>query len=322
MNTPLENPLPAGIRKAAILVASLDMAEADSVLDALEPAQAARVRQAIVDLGQIDPQEQRRVIEEFRRVETMVPEKQPAGIELDDRLAEAPAENSPPFGFLQEAEDENLAGVLAGERPQMIALVLSHLPPELAGRVLAKLSPSLQVDVVHRLIALEETDPQILHEVEEALRSRLSQHVGVQRRPAVGMKALAGILEASAGQLGRQILDNLAAYDQPLAERLSPQPLPFDQLVRLHDTTLETIFRSLEPDLIAAALLDAPPELTDRVINCLPCRDTQALRQKLAHPGPILLSDLEDAQQRVVDHARCLAIEGAIDLPRGDSTQL
>ena len=83
MNTLLENTLPTGIRKAAILVASLDMAEADSVLDALEPAQAARVRQAMVDLGRIDPQEQRRVIEEFRRVETMMPEKQPAGIELD-----------------------------------------------------------------------------------------------------------------------------------------------------------------------------------------------------------------------------------------------
>ena len=211
--------------------------------------------------------------------------------------------------------------MLAGERPQMIALVLSHLPPELAGRVLAKLPASQQVDVVHRLIALEETDPQILHEVEEALRWRLSQHVGVQPRPAVGMKALAGILEASAGRLSLQILDNLAAYDRPLAERLSPQPLPFDQLVRLEDTTLETIFRSLEPDLIATALLDAPPELTDRVTSRLPCRETQALRQKLACPGPILLSDMEDAQQRVIDHARRLAIEGAIDLPRGDSTQ-
>jgi len=342
MNTPLENTLPTGIRKAAIPVASLDMAEADSVLEALEPDQAARIRQAMVDLGRIDPHEQRRVIEEFHRVETMVPEKQPAGIELDDRLAEkllpwpipslaekspggqpadSPAGNTPVFGFLQKAEDEKLAGVLSGERPQMIALVLSHLPPELAGRVLARFSPSQQVDVVHRLIALEETDPQILHEVEEALRSRLSQHVGVQQRPAVGMKALAGILEASSGQLSLQILDNLAAFDRPLAERLSPQPLAFNQLVRLDDTTLEIIFRSLEPDLIAAALLDAPPELGERVRSCLPCRDAESLRQRLADPGPILLSDMEDAQQRVIDHARRLAIEGAADLPRGDPTQ-
>ena len=82
-----------------------------------------------------------------------------------------------PFRFLQETEAEKLVRVLGSERPQTIALVLSHLSPVRAGAVLARLPENVQVDVIHRLVDLEETDPEILREVEEALRSRLSQQV-------------------------------------------------------------------------------------------------------------------------------------------------
>jgi flagellar motor switch protein FliG len=232
-----------GIRKAAILVASLDRATADVVLDQLAPQQAQRVRQFLVELDEdsIDAKEQRRVIDEFFRVGPMVPKREPPGIELDERLARRLsmpqtdstadaacrplASDSRPFRFLHEAEAEKLARVLAGERPQTIALVLSHLPADRAGSVLVRLQGALQADVVRRLVDLEETDPQILRDVERALESHLSQHVRMQRRRVAGMKAIAGILEASQSRVGMQILDNLATYDQHLAERLSPPAL-------------------------------------------------------------------------------------------------
>ena len=54
-----------GMRKAAILVASLDQAAADAVLDQLTPEQAQEVRRISVDLGDIDSREQQRVMDEF-----------------------------------------------------------------------------------------------------------------------------------------------------------------------------------------------------------------------------------------------------------------
>ena len=87
-----------------------------------------------------------------------------------------------PFGFLHEAEEENLAQLLAGERPQTIALVLSHLPAERAGDVLARFAPVQQVEVVRRLVDLENSDPEALHDVERALESRLSQQFASRQR--------------------------------------------------------------------------------------------------------------------------------------------
>ena len=142
-----------GIRKAAILVASLEPAAADALLDHLGPQRARQLRDAMVALGEIDSQEQQRVIDEFFRSGPMLARKHPPAVELDGSLAEQlgfTAGKSPepmsadarPFRFLEEAEADKLVRLLADERPQTIALVLSHLPPQQAGSVLAGIEPA------------------------------------------------------------------------------------------------------------------------------------------------------------------------------------
>ena len=125
-----------------------------------------------------------------------------------------PNEPAPPFDFLREAEEEKLSQLLGGERPQTIALVLSHLPPERAGEVLARFAPPLQVEVVRRLADLENTDPETLREVEQALEARLSRQFAIERGRAAGPEAVARILAACDSRVVGNILDNLAAYDR------------------------------------------------------------------------------------------------------------
>jgi len=332
------NPQDSGIRKAAVLVAALEKADADAVLDALAPEQARRVRQVVVELGRIDPQEQRMVIEEFFRAgpmppehHPMVPEPRPPGIELDGRLArrlatrqtpfasDEPAPSPPtdtrPFHFLHETQGEKLAAVLANERPQAIALVLSHLPPERAGNVLARLRPAVQVDVVHRLVDLEEADPVVLRDVERALESRLCKQVHMQRRRTAGLKAVSDILDASDVEVGMQILENVAAHDRALAEKLGSREPEFDDLARLDDAALAAVFAAAEPELAMTALVGAPPQLIDRVLRRLAAPEAEIVRHKLNHPGPIRLSDVEGAQHQVASLCRRLAREGHIQLP-------
>ena len=318
MNTQDRNLSDDGIRKTAILVTGLDRATADAVLEQFTPEQARRVRQAMVDLGEIDPREQRRVVDEFFRTRPGVPEKGPPEIELDGRPArreEPPTESQRPFRFLHETETEKLARALDGERPQTIALVLAHLPEKRAGGVLSRLPGSVQVNVIRRLVDLVETDPEILRDVERALESRLSPQVHMQRRRGAGLGAVTGILEASEPQVGMQILDNLAEYDRPLAERLSLQKVEFDDLMRLDDDALVTVFDAAGPELAMTALIGASSALTERVLGQLPDAEAAVVRRRLDHPGPIRLGDMEDARGRIAEIARRLAVEGRIELP-------
>jgi flagellar motor switch protein FliG len=319
-----------GIRKAAIFVASLDRTSADRVLDEMAPEQARTVRQAIMELGTIDPREEREVLAEFRRRTSRAAAEPVEGVEIDQALAgifvppplapaaRAPAERpaEPPFRFLCEAEVDKLVGVLLPERPQTVALVLSRMPPERAGNVLARLPSAVQVDVIRRLVDLEETDPEILAEVERGLKSRLSEQVRIERRRVAGLPAVAGILEACREQVGMEILDNVSLHDRSLAETLSPGCSAPSDVAELDDESLAVVLRAADAELTMLALVGALPPRVDRFLSLVPEDEAREIRRELAHLGPTRLSDVEEARRRLAELARRLAIEGRVRLPR------
>jgi flagellar motor switch protein FliG len=226
------------LKKAAILLASLDDETADELVAQMEPEQAARVRRQMMSLGEIDPQVQRQVVAEFRRREAPPRDPYPSGIELDSGLAEriaradtsalygqAPAaaeqaEEPPPFRFLHQAEADTLVDSLAHERPQTIALVVSHLTPSQAAEVVERFPPALQAQVLRRLAELDETDPAVLREVERYLESWFSEHMRSRERRRAGLQALGAIISAAGRTSREQMVANLARHDSSLAATL------------------------------------------------------------------------------------------------------
>ena len=316
-----------GIRKAAILANSLEMAAVDALLDQMTADQAQLVRQAMVELGEVDPDEERRVVDEFLRVGPMIPRQEEPGIALNDRVVEqlslgADAQpcgqaDEPPFCFLHEAEDKDLARILTAECPQAVALVLSHLPPEQAATVLGQLPPDMQVEVIRRLVTLEETDSSILKEVEQALRSHLAERVPIGRRRVAGLPAVTEILKAASSRTGLDIFDNVAARDQQLAERIGPKTVDFDDLAVLGSADWAIIVEAADLQLITFALVGAPPDLIERVLCRVPHSQAEQIRYNLDHLEPLRLSDVKEAQHRIAKVARRLAATGRIRLPSG-----
>ena len=172
-----------------------------------------------------------------------------------------------------------MAQLLAGERPPTIALVLSHLPPERAGDVLARFAPVQQVEVVRRLVDIENTDPETVRDVERAMESRLSRQLASRQRRAAGPDAVARILAACDHRVAGSILDNLASHDRPLAEQLGGRQLKFDDLAELDDAVLLAAFRAAEPEVVQAALLGATPQFLHRIYRCMTPGEAENLRR-------------------------------------------
>src|SRR6476660_10143982 len=80
------------IRKAAVLIASLDVDTADLLLGQMPEQAADEVRREMLELGELDAIEQKHVIDEFFRIGPMMPEQDPPGLDLGaatlDRLAQ------------------------------------------------------------------------------------------------------------------------------------------------------------------------------------------------------------------------------------------
>ncbi|MBW8885127.1 MAG: hypothetical protein JF612_10220, partial [Planctomycetia bacterium] len=147
--------LSPALRRVAVLVSALDAEAADAILAQIGAEDAAKVRNALVELHDISTEEQQQVLTAFLRaqaaanmqpaatVETVTLELDPA-IEAamaaeNTRTTQQPAEQptaSASFAFLEEVDPKSLAAVLTHEMPQTVAMVVAHLPPEQAAAVL------------------------------------------------------------------------------------------------------------------------------------------------------------------------------------------
>lgn len=338
---------PDKIRKAAILVATLDRTAADAILAGLGPREAALIRGAADALESIDPYEQRAVIDEFCQSGRLMPHKEPAGVELDAGLAakfvqaspdplpetistkggaSSSTTQEPPFRFLQQADGVSLVPLLRHEHPQTIAVVLSHLPHEQAGRIVLRLGADVQAEVLRRLSHLDEMDPESLREVERGVQAWMAKHIPNPLAREAGVMAVAGILDTIDGPGKQRLIQNLRANDESLAERLireepprraaAPRPFSFDEVAELEPAALEKLIRAAEPELVMLALAGADDTLVTRLLSLFPPRDASALRHALQNLGPTRLSDVEAAQREIARLADHLEKNGEIVLRR------
>jgi flagellar motor switch protein FliG len=293
------------LRRAAILVASLDSDAADTLLEKLSPADADRLRRMVAALDEIDLREQEAVIEQFLGLESQEPPPPSTAL----------AREGPPFHFLHEARSDQLLPFLEGEHPQTVAVVVSHLPPEQAARLLYALAPALQADVMRRLVDLEEADPAVVREVERGLEERIARHVRTQRRRTAGLSALVSILESADRRLQGRLHANLSRHAPQLARLLPRQAAihSFDELWRLDDKSLVRLLDAADPQTTILALAGAPGSLVERLLSQLPEHEADSLREAWRQLGPTPLSDIEQAQEEMVH------VAGQLELAPGEA---
>ena len=299
------------LRQAALLIASLDQATADALLDQLAPNEADLVRRMLVSLEEIDAAEQDAAIGQFLGFEEPADDQQGAvTMELtrsQELTRSPPVHQEPPFRFLHEASSSQLLPLLRGEHPQTVAVVVSYLPPESAAQLLSDLPTPLQADVMRRLADLEETDPAILREVEAWLQERLVRRIGTDRRRSAGLSALADILSAADAGHQQRLRASLSQHAPQLA-RLLPSPqveLCFDDLWFLDRAALRHLLNEADSQTVTLALAGARHSVVEWLLRQLSDQEAQDLRQAWKRLGPTPLSDIEQAQQDLVQ----LAIE-------------
>jgi flagellar motor switch protein FliG len=233
------------LRKAAILIDGLDQQAADLLLARLPDDCAAGIRDALRQLGRVDPHEREKVVQEFQHWQAAPPYPVADGVELSEPLAEklgtlddaeigepAPAEFPPaddsargPFAFLDTTPTERLVRCLAQELPQTACIVLAHLPPWRGAELLARLPDARRADLVRRLSRLERTEPTVVAEVAQGLRETLDSVPCEEANRPVGQAVLEAILQAAGDAQRQTLLEHLDP------ENLRPPPTASDPTV-------------------------------------------------------------------------------------------
>lgn len=330
---------PEALQRAAILVAALEPDLADRLLDQMPSDEAARLRRAIMELGDVDSSQERDVIDTFlardsasssvattpsdEAISSAPVSAEDEGVEL--YLSQAGSSQSlqvhrpspPDFQFLQNVDRTQLIELLASEQPRTVAIVAAQLPEDRAASLLTALLPATRDEVVRRFSEPATTDPEVIAEIERSLRARLAPGAAVTARPLADEQKISRVLtavDAEANQPATEPEDSprLASSQHHGANvsepNVDPLALTFADLEYLDAELLSVTLQKARADLVCLALAGAKSSFVQTVLNRLSLREARSLRRQMESLGPTRLSDMERAQHELAQLAEMVLI--------------
>jgi flagellar motor switch protein FliG len=324
------------LRKAAILLLSLDKPVAAEVMSQLPRRQVELVTLEIAKLEDVTKEQQESVLDEFNKLtgESVPIERggmdaaadllkqslgEEGGVEVLDAVKQSM--NSVPFSFLQKAGAENLLTFVSEEHPQTIALIMSHLPGAMAAEVLAGLPGNKQIEVIRRIATMEQTSPEVIGDVEASLQGRMRNTFNQQLEKTGGVPRVAEILNVTDRMTNKGILESLEQEDAELVEEIRRLMFVFDDLLKLDNKAIQALLKEVDNSQWAVALKGASEEIKQKILGNLSQRAAELLKEEMGYLGPVKVSDVEAIQQQIVDAVRRLEDAGEIEVSAGKESE-
>lgn len=327
-----------GVTKAAILLLALGPEDAGMLLKQLGPEMVEAVTRELASLGRIPPELSTAVVEEFYNLTIASQYAIEGNLEyarsilqqsLDPKMADRVLQQiqtqvqKRPFSFLQRAESENVLTFIQEEHPQTIALILCHLPHHKAAEILVGLPVQKQIEVIKRVANMEQTNPDVIREVEKGLESRLAAMLTQSMEKAGGVQTVAEILNLADRATEKAIMEGLEAEDPDLVEQIRRLMFVFEDILHVDDKGIQAVLKEVDNDELAIALKTASEELKAKIFSNMSERAATLIKEDMQYMGPVRVSDVEAAQQRIVDIVRRLEEAGEIIIQgRGSGSEL
>ncbi len=327
-----------GLRKAAILLVQLGRDRASRVLSILPEQVVEDLTAEIVRLRDVTSEDASAVLSEAQE---RLNDSEVAGRggmnlakmlladslgtdradEIMERLGATLAEM--PFENMRKADARQLVTFLADEHPQTIALVLAHLSPQQSALVLSGFEQGMQADVAHRIALMERASPDVIRLIERELDRRMSTVIGPQELSSVGgVPPLVAIINRADRGTERMILEGLESLSPELAEQVRAQMFIFEDIVTLDDKAIQLVLRSIETSVLSLALKGTSAPVREKIMRNLSTRAAENLAEEIELLGPKRLSEVEEAQAKVVTEIRALEQSGQIMIMRGSDEAL
>jgi len=322
-----------GLTKAAILLLAVGPDRAAAILKHLSPKAVEEVTRELAGVGRVPPALQAEVVEEFYGVTIVSEYSNEGGLdyakmilknslepkEADRMLGQIQTQvQKTPFAFLQRAESENLLTFIQDEHPQTIALIVCHLPHHKASEILGGLPMQKQVEVIKRVANMEQTNPEVIREVEKGLESRLSSMLVQSMEKAGGVETVAEILNLADRSTEKAIMEGLESEDPDLVEQIRRLMFVFEDILKVNDKGIQAVLKEVENSELALALKTASDGLKDKIFKNMSERASNMLKEDMDYMGPVKMRQVEEAQQKVVAIIRRLEEAGEIQIGRGE----
>jgi flagellar motor switch protein FliG len=320
------------VRKAAIFIMALGPEVGGQVLACLPESLVEQLTHAIAHVGQVPFPEKRRVLGDFIALSSTISGIAFGGEETAKQILESgfgthkassllsrvtSYSEIKSFEHLRSLDALTVANYLKNEHPQTVAVVLAHMDPRDSGPILELLPTELQGEVAYRMAVLDSPNAEALKVVEEVLASQLQGEVNAGRGKFGGRKQVAEILNETERETWQEILDEMREIDDEVANEVNKLMFVFEDIVQLNDRYIQEILKEIDGRELTLALKGATEEIQEKIFGNMSKRAALGIKEDMEYMGPVRLSEVEEAQQRIVEVVRSLEEAGTIVIGKG-----
>ncbi|KAA3648404.1 MAG: flagellar motor switch protein FliG [Chloroflexi bacterium] len=322
----------SGVAKAASLLLNLDVQQSSKVLQYLGESDLERVMFAITDAKTLPPEARREALAEayvftsnsvghsggieFTRqllAQSIGPRR---GADILERITARQQLSS--FEILRNAEPARIAELLAEELPQTVALVLSYLDAKQAAEIITHMPQDMQIAITLKLSGMERVSPQVVQDVEQSLKHKLSSVISqADFKSTGGVEFLVKMLNQVDRGVQKSIMDALDEDNPSLVEEIRENMFTFDDLTQFDDRTMQRILRDVNKSDLALALKGASENLRELVYRNMSERARENLQEEVELLGPQLAKNVYAAQRVIVETVQKLEEDEEIMISGG-----
>ncbi|MCI3028097.1 flagellar motor switch protein FliG [Desemzia sp. C1] len=324
-----------GLKKAAILMITLGSEASSKIMKMLPDNIIQKISYEIANIDYVKPEERDTIVNEFIEMQQAREYIIDGGIDyakslLNKALGPQRAKEvidmlnqiqlrERPFDIARKADVQQLTNLLLGEQPQTVALILCYMQPEKAAAVLAEFPIEQQSEIAERIGTISHTSPTIITKIEKVIENKFSNYVENKTEAVGGVQTLVEILNSVGRGTEKNIIQVLEERQPDLADEVKANLFTFEDIVTLERSDVQKVLRDVNKDDLLLALKGVGDDIKNFVYSNLSNRQVETMKEDMQFLGPARLSQVEEAQQKVVATIRKLDEQGEIYLRRGES---
>ncbi|WP_125141524.1 flagellar motor switch protein FliG [Clostridium transplantifaecale] len=239
---------------------------------------------------------------------------------LMDRVTKALKTKS--FGFIRKVDYKSLMSVVQNEHPQTLAMILSYATPEQASRIIVNLPRETQIDVVERVANMDRAYPTAVKIVEDVVRRKIGSSESEEAMEVGGLNYIADVMNHVDRSTERDIFDELNIKNPQLAENVRKLMFVFEDIAYLDPLSIQRFIRDIDSKDLAVALKVANKEVTNAIFSNMSNRMRESIQTDMEYLRNIRMSDVEEAQQRIVGTIRRLEEDGEIVISKDGKDEI
>ena len=205
-----------------------------------------------------------------------------------------------------------ISSFIEHEHPQTAAIILAHLEPAVASLTIRELPDDKRMEIVHRLATLDRVAPSVIRDLDEALQAEFRTSGATSGNKLGGVEVAATVMGSLDRATETSILTSMDEVDPNLAEEIRNLRFTFEDILKIDPNGVQIILKEINQEDLLLGMKTASDDLKELIYTNMSERASMMLKDDLESMGPTKVTDVHEAQNKIIKVCKKLEEEGKI----------